>query len=299
MQLTDNLRGAALMMASMAAFTINDTCIKAIGGDMPLFQILTLRGLGAVLLIYALARHLGALRVRLPRRDWVLIGLRSVAEAAAAYFFLTALINMPLANVTAVLQMLPLTLTLCAALVLGERVGWRRMLAILLGFGGMLLIVRPGPDGFDIHAFYVLAAVGCVTVRDLSVRRMSARAPSMLVTLAASVTVLVFAAVLSLTEDWAPISGRSAGLLAGSVLFVFFGYLFSVLVMRAGDVSFTAPFRYTGLLCALLLGWLVFDHWPDPVTLLGAAIVVGSGLFALWREHTVIKTTRPAVRPRP
>lgn len=283
--MSPNSHGAVLMIGSMAAFTLNDACIKATGGAIPLFQLLTIRGVLSSVLIYALARHLGALNMRLARRDWVLIALRSLSEVGAAYFFLTALLNMPLANVTAVLQVLPLTVTVGAALFFRERVGWRRMLAIAVGFVGMVLIVRPGADGFSAHALYALVAVGFVTMRDLVTRRMSPEVPSMLVTLASAVAVLVFSALASLGVDWVPLDGRLALLLLGSSLFIIGGYVLSVAVMRVGDVSFIAPFRYTGLLWALILGWLVFGDWPDTVTLTGAAIVVLSGLFTLSRER--------------
>lgn len=273
------------MIGSMAAFTINDACIKATGGALPLFQLLTLRGIVSSLLIYALARHLGALTFRLPRGDWFLIALRSLAEVGAAFFFLTALMHMPLANVTAVLQVLPLTVTVGAALFFGERVGWRRMLAIAFGFCGMLVIVRPGPEGFNTYALYALAAVAFVTLRDLVTRRMSPEVPSMLVTLASAVAVLVFAAIASLGQEWVALDCRLVALVLGSSVFIIGGYVLSVAVMRVGEVSFVAPFRYSGLLWALILGWLVFGDWPDPVTLVGAMIVVLSGLFTLYRQR--------------
>lgn len=271
------------MMGSMAAFTLNDTCVKATDGALPLLQLLTLRGLISSILLYLLARRLGTLHLSMERSDAALLALRCISEVAAAYFFLTALMNMPLANVTAVLQVLPLTVTLGAALFFGERVGWRRMLAIALGFCGMLLIVRPGPEGFSLHAAYALAAVACVTVRDLVTRRMSAQVASMTVTLTSALAVFVAAGLASIWVDWVPLDGRSAALIAGASLFVMLGYLFSVLVMRVGEVSFTAPFRYTGLIWALGLGWVVFGHWPAPLTLLGAGIVAAAGLFTFYR----------------
>ncbi len=281
--MTPNAKGALLMMGSMAAFTLNDTCVKATHGALPLLQLLTLRGLISSVLLYLLARRLGALHLRMGRGDAVLLALRCAAEVAAAYFFLTALMNMPLANVTAVLQVLPLTVTLGAALFFGETVGWRRMLAIALGFGGMLLIVRPGPEGFSLHAAYALAAVACVTLRDLVTRRMSAQVASMTVTLSSALAVFVAAGIASLWVDWVPLDARSAALIGASSLFVMLGYLLSVLVMRVGEVSFIAPFRYTGLIWALGLGWAVFGHWPEPLTLLGAAIVAAAGLFTFYR----------------
>jgi S-adenosylmethionine uptake transporter len=283
MALSDNTRGALLMMASMAAFTFNDALVKTLGPDVPLFQMLFLRGVMASVLIWALARGLGKLHWRLPGHDWGLVGRRTLSEIGAAYFFITALYHMPIANVTAVLQILPLPVTLGAALVFGETVGWRRGLAIAAGFCGMLLIVRPGPDGFDHYAIYALVAVGFVTLRDLATRRMSAGVPPLTVTLLASVGVMLFAGCASLGTEWVGLQLRQWMLLAGAAVFILGGYLFSVLVMRVGEISFIAPFRYSSLLWALLLGYLVFGEWPDALTLTGAAIVVGAGVFTLIR----------------
>ncbi|MGR3760743.1 DMT family transporter [Roseobacteraceae bacterium NS-SX3] len=283
--MSPNQTGALLMMASMAAFTFNDTLVKLVGPELPLSQILVLRGAAASLLIYVLARWLGSLRLNLPRRDWLLVAGRCLAEAGATYFFLTALMVMPIANITAVLQMLPLTVTLGAALIFAEPVGWRRLAAILAGFAGMLLIVRPGAAGFEQGAGFALAAVACVTARDLFTRRMSPAVPSMTVTLMASLTVLGFGGLLSLTQDWQPVGGRELAMLAGAAGFIFAGYLCSVMVMRVGEIAVVSPFRYTGLLWALLLGWAVFGDWPQGLTLLGAVIVVAAGLFTFYRER--------------
>ena len=284
-----NLRGALLMMASMAAFTLNDSLLKLTDGALPLFQLLFLRGVLTTLLIFGLARSLGTIHFEISRRDWGLIVLRSLAEIGAAYFFLTALFSMPLANVTAILQVLPLTVTLGSALFFGEAVGWRRMLAIFIGFSGMLLIVRPGPDGFNIFALYALIAVVCVTVRDLSTRRLSSGVPSLTVTLTASLGITLFSGFASLGNEWMPVTLQQGALVAGASVFILGGYLFSVLVMRIGDVSFVAPFRYSGLIWALILGWFLFGDWPDALTLLGAAIVVATGLFTLYRERAALR----------
>lgn len=288
--MTPNVAGALLMMASMACFTLNDALIKATGGDVPLFQLLFLRGILATAFIGMLAVLRGTLKVRLGRQDWALIGLRSFSEVCAAYFFLTALLNMPLANVTAILQVLPLTVALGAALFFKESIGWRRMAAILVGFAGMLMIVRPGTEGFTIWSVYALVAVGCVTVRDLSTRRMSAAVPSLFVTLSASLAVLVAAGLASLTIDWVPVTPRLGGLILGASVFIIGGYYFSVQVMRQGDVSFIAPFRYTGLLWALALGWVMFGDWPAPMTLAGAGVIVATGLFTLYRERRLLRS---------
>lgn len=295
-QLSDNTRGALLMMASMACFTFGDACMKLASADLPLSQLLVLRGLFASLIIYLVARRMNALTLDLAARDWNLIALRAVAEVAAAWFFLTALFNMPIANVTALLQMLPLTVTLASAVFFGEPVGWRRWTAILIGFGGMLLIVRPGTEGFNAYSIYALIAVVCVTVRDLATRRMSAAVPSLTVTLSASLAVLAFAAVLSLGEDWQPLDASLWGLVAAMSVFIIGGYLFSVMTMRTGEVSVVTPFRYTGLVWALVLGWAIFGEWPVPLTFLGAGIIIATGVFTLLREARARRLQAKTVR---
>ena len=285
--MSPNTFGALLMMASMASFTLNDTLIKLTDGAVPLMQLLVIRGVLSSIMIVALARWLGRIHFRIGRQDWGLIALRSLAEVGAAYFFITALLNMPLANVTAILQVLPLTVAVGAALFFREPLGWRRMSAIMLGFLGMLLIVRPGPEGFSLWSVYALIAVLCVTVRDLATRRLSPDVPSMTVTLVAALTVMAFAGAASTTTEWVPLDTRLTLLICGASVFIIGGYFFSVQVMRVGEISFIAPFRYTGLVWALVLGWLVFGDWPSSLTLVGAAIVVATGLFTLYRERRV------------
>ncbi len=272
------------MMGSMAAFTINDTIVKSVGQEVPLFQLVAMRGSLATILVFVLARYLGALHLRFSPHDRWLVLARCLAELSATFFFLTALMHMPLANVTAVLQALPLTVTMGAALFFGESVGWRRTLAIAVGFVGMLLIVRPGPDGFSIYSIYALIAVASVTIRDLITRRMSAEVPSMVVTLATSLAVTVSFGVASAVEGWVPVTPTSGAMIASAAVFVLLGYLFSVMVMRVGEVGFVAPFRYSSLIWALALGWFVFGDWPDALTMAGAALIVGAGLFTLFRQ---------------
>lgn len=283
--LSDNLRGAGLMMVAMAAFTFNDTAIKALSAEVPLAQAIFLRGVLGTTLLYLAARAMGAIRLDLPRREWVLIALRSLADLGATYLFLAALMQMPLANLTAILQALPLTVALAAALVFREPLGWRRILAIAIGFFGVMLIVRPGTEGFDIYALYGLGAVGFVTVRDLAARRLSRETPSITVALAGALLITLSAGLVSMLDGWTPVAQRDLGLLAVAAFFIVAGYLTSVMTMRVGEIGFVSPFRYTGLLWALLLGWLVFGDWPRPLTLVGAALVVATGMFTLYRER--------------
>lgn len=272
------------MTASMAAITFNDTLMKMMAGEVPLYQLLFLRGLITSTLVGLIAWRMGAFAVHISPKDRTRILMRSLADTTAAFFFLTALFNMPLANVTAIVQALPLTITLAAWAFLGEPVGWRRFLAIGVGLLGVTLIIRPGADDFTIYSLYAMAAVACVTARDLITRTMSPEVPSMLAVFANSVAIMIVFGLMTIPGDWVAMTPRTWTLTGGASVLIIGAYLFAVMVMRVGDISFVAPFRYTGLLWALILGYVVFGDWPAPLTLLGAGIVVASGLFTLYRE---------------
>lgn len=283
--MSENLRGILLMCASMAAFTINDAFMKSVTQTLPLFQTIGLRGLIAVSGLLILCLATGAFRFRPNRRDGWLILLRSIADVVATIFFLEALLRMPLANLAAILQALPLLITLGAAVVYKDKIGWRRMTAILVGLIGVLIIIRPGTEGFDRWSLLGLASVACVVVRDLSVRPLQGQIPSTLVALGAAVAVTLMGWSGTVFQGWqAPTEWEVARIL-GAGLFLIVGYLTSVSAMRHGDVGLVAPFRYTSLLWAIVLGFLVFGNFPDGWTILGATIVVAAGLFTLWRER--------------
>ncbi len=285
MQLSDNARGAVYMMVAMAAFTLNDTAMKALTQGLPLFQAIAMRGTLTLCGLLLLARVMGQLQFRVPRRDGWVITLRSVAEVVSTVLFLAALMHMPLANISAIMQALPLAVTLAAAVLFKETIGWRRMTAILIGFGGVLIIIRPGPQGFDIWSLMGLASVAIVVVRDLSTRWISRSVPSVMVAVWSSASVTGAAYIASLFTGWQPLVPGQALLVVAAAAALLVGYLFSVMVMRVGDIGFVAPFRYTALIWAILLGWLAFGTWPDGFTLFGAGLVVATGIFTLWRER--------------
>lgn len=281
---TDNMRGAGYLAATMALFTLGDACTKFIGADIPLLQYLFLRGFLASILIAVLAWRTHALRFNLPRKDWALLLMRSGAEMIAVYFFLSALLRMEIANATAVLQVLPLTVALGATLFFKEPMGKWRVIAILIGFCGTLLIVRPGPSGFPVESIYALITVVFVTARDLLARRMSPAVPSLMGALIMALVVTAVSAIATLQAEWTPVSIDTGALIVLASFLIAGGYLFSVMSMRVGEITFIAPFRYTSLIFALIFGLLIFGDWPDNLTLLGAAIVISSGLFTLYRE---------------
>ncbi len=290
--LSPNLRGALYMTLSMAAFTLNDACVKLVAETVPLFQVIFLRGLGTTILLAIFVQMTTGLRPSWPRRDRPLIAGRTLAEIAAMVTFTLALTNMAIANATAILAALPLVVTLGAALVFGDKVGWRRLSAICIGFVGVLLIVQPGTDGFNIWSLLVLLSVLVITARDLFTRAFSPTVPTMTVAVLTAGAVCLVGGVLSLFTPWVALDLREAALIAAAAVLIIGGYVFGIMVMRVGEVGFVSPFRYTSLIFALILGLVVFDEFPNALALIGGVIVVSTGIFTLLRERMVARASR-------
>lgn len=289
---SDNLRGCIYMLLAMASFALGDTILKLVNSVLPLSQILVIRGLFAFVMLFALALLFRQLRS--PRT--VLSGaffLRLFGEVLATLFFLTALFNMPMANAAAILQALPLTVSLGAAYFFGEAIGWRRITAILVGFAGVLLIVQPGYEGFTIYSIYCLIAVCATTLRDLATRRLPSHIPSLFVSLVTVFVIVLIGLIMSIFEDWQPVSAREIGALGVASLFLMSGFFSIISAMRVGEVGVVTPFRYSVLIFAVVLGYLIFDEWPNALTITGSVIVVASGLYTLYRE-TIVHRRKPS-----
>ncbi len=285
MSLSDNARGALFMSVAMAAFTVNDACMKAVTQTLPLYQAIFLRGVLSAAALVVIAARMGGMRLSMAPGDRRWLILRTVGEVGGTLTFLTALRQMPLANLSAIMQFLPLAVTLAAAVFLHEPIGWRRLLAIFTGLAGVLIIVRPGAEGFDRWALVGLASVGFVVLRDLATRRMSSAMPSVTVAVAAALSVTATAAVLLPAEGWEAVAPGAAFLLGLAAACLIAGYLMIVVAMRVGDIGHVAPFRYVALVVAIGLGWAAFGQLPDGLTLLGAAIVVLTGIYSFHRER--------------
>lgn len=302
MPLSPNQRGALFMALSMAGFTVNDAVVKYLSLGMPMGQIIFFRGLIATVLIYYLARRAGALRpLRVAGSRWV--ALRAFGEIFGTLTFLIGLAHIPLGNATAIMQALPLAVTMGAALFLHEPVGWRRWTAILIGFAGVMLIVRPGVEGFSPYALFIVATVLFAAVRDIATRKIDPSVPSLFVSVVTAVTVTVSGPFLDWPTTWVALDLRNVTLLLVAAGLILCGYQFIILAMREGEISFVAPFRYTSLMFALVLGYAVFGDVPDLFMILGGLIVVGSGLYTLYRErvrtgaHDIAATSQPPQAP--
>jgi len=272
------------MVLSMAGFSINDALVKSLDGALPSTQVMGVRGLMLSALIALLLWQRG-LHHRLREALVPLVGLRAVMELMATIFFLTALGLLTLANISAILQVLPLAVTLGAALFFREPVGWRRWLAILVGFIGVLIIIRPGTSGFESASLLVVLSVVFATGRDLATRALPVAIPSLIVTAASAALVTVAGFLITLVAgSWVPMEWVHVQRLAMSSVFLFFGYQFVVLAMRTGEIAYVVPYRYTSLLWSVALGYLIFAEGLDQWTLVGSTIVIAMGLFTLYRE---------------
>lgn len=273
------------MVIAMAAFTCNDALVKSVTATMNTGQILFVRGLMTSVLVLVIAHWMGALGSwRVVLQPALL--LRLAAEILASLAYISALGAMPLANTSAILQALPLAVTLGAALFLGEKVGWRRWLAIIAGFAGVLIVIRPGPEGFSLAAIYVIASVVGAAARDLSTRRIASNVPSLFISVITAIAITVTGGALIVPMGgWQPMSGEILGRLAGASLLLLVGYQTIVLAMRSGEISFIAPFRYTSLIWAIAIGFLFFGEVPDFWMTVGVAIIVASGLYTFYREN--------------
>ena len=285
MRLNDNLLGAALMTCCVLAYVLNDAVMKLLFADIDFFQAIFLRGLVSLPPLLILALMTKTLLQKYSTKNQRLMIIRILAEIGTTVTFLTALKHMPLANVTAILQSLPLAITMAAAIFLGEPVGWRRWSAICVGFTGVLIIIRPGLAGFNSYSLLALAAVILLTVREISTRQLDNKVPTVTVALSTTLGITAFAALMLIGTEWAEINFVSWSLIIAAAAAVTVATLLSVVAMRTGDIGFVSPFRYTSLIGAIGLGILLFGEWPDGVTLLGAAIIAFAGIYSLYREQ--------------
>lgn len=283
-----NVTGIVAMLASMALFVVNDACVKLAGETLPLGEIILFRNSFATLYILAFATIYGGLTLPRdpPRRQ---LGWRMFAEAASTLFFLSGLIAMPIGDATAIAQFTPLAMTAAAAVYLKEPVGWRRWLAAIAGFIGVMLIARPGSGAFNPAALLVLAAVGLVVMRDLITRQITRAVPTLTLTLMSAAVVVPTGLALAPFEVWSwPGSREIALLLAGGACLTL-AYALIIVAMRAGEVSVVSPFRYAVILFALVIGYGIWGEVPDDVQWLGIAILTLAGVYTLHRERKTLK----------
>ncbi|BAQ69880.1 hypothetical protein NHU_02733 [Rhodovulum sulfidophilum] len=283
----DNMRGIMLMVAAMAAFALEDMFVKKVAATLPIGQILTLLGMGGGIIFALMALRRGQRlwsRALLSRP----VLLRNSGEIVGTLCYVTAIALTPLASASAILQATPLAVTLGAALFMGAQVGWRRWTAISVGFAGVLIVVRPGLDGFEPASIFAVVAVFGLALRDLATRATPRNVGSLqLSAYGFFMLVPVGLVMMAFVQGPVAIDRTDALSLLGALVMGVSGYYAIVEAMRVGDVAVVTPFRYTRLIFALVIAMAAFGEHPDTMTLVGAAVIISSGLYTLWRERAL------------
>ena len=292
--MNDNLRGILAITASATGFVTNDALVKLATTELPTGEIIFLRGLLATSIMGLVASsgdhwRSPVILLRLPML------IRLVAAALSTLFVVAALRHLPLATTSAILQVGPLVVTAGSALLLGAHVGWRRWTASVVGFLGVLLVIKPGTASFVPAIWLALGALMCSATRDLTTRFVDRSVPSILVTFAASASVTVAGLALLPFESWVVPNLRASLLLSAAAACLFVAYHLGVIAMRTGEISVVAPFRYSMIVLALIFSYAFWGHVPDPMAMLGIAVICLAGLYLLYRERIHLQRTPRAV----
>ncbi len=277
-----SLRGIGLMVAGSALITLNDAVAKWLSSTYPVGQILTLRGAFFLVPVLALVWHGGglrALRVHSIRGQ----AYRAALFVAASVLFVTAVGLMPLPTVIALTFASPLFITALAPAMLGEHVGWRRWLAVLVGFAGVVLIVRPFQEGWQWVALIPVAGALVSSLRDIATRRITAYESSASILFYAALAVIVLGLATS-PFGWQPVAAFDLMLFALQGLAMGGAHYLMVESFRISEAALVAPFKYTGFIWAMIYGASIWGDYPDATTLAGAGVILASGLYILHRE---------------
>ncbi|WP_026481412.1 DMT family transporter [Ahrensia sp. 13_GOM-1096m] len=281
----NNLRAIILMVVSMALFAVEDAMIKFSSLKLDVGQILFVLSL-AGFISFAIIARLQNEKLFTAKLLKTPVVLRNLGEVIAAFAFVTALTRMPLSNASAILQATPLMVTLGAAIFLKEPVGWRRWSAILIGFTGVIIIIRPGMAGFNAASILALIGVAGISLRDLATRRVDVNISTAVVSAIAFLTLAIPSYFLmEFQGGWQPINSATFWYLFTACLVGPAGYYCIVHSVRLGEMGTIAPFRYTRLIFAIFIGYFFLQERPDLLMIIGSILVIASGIYAIYRER--------------
>jgi drug/metabolite transporter (DMT)-like permease len=294
--LSANRRGIFAICGSMAAYTINDAMVKEIARNYPIGEVIFIRGVMTTILIGAVALAFGHARDFRKVRSRPIL-LRSVCDGISTGFFVFALVHMKLADLAAVLQVSPLILAALSVLLYREAVGWQRWTAIVVGFMGTMFIIKPTPGSFDVWALVALATAISSALRETQTRQIDRSVPTLVIAFMGSVAIVMVGIGCAPFEQWQMIPFRDVAMLGTAAAFVGIATYLMALAFRGVDLSVVAPFRYSYLLTSAIAGYLVFSELPDAWSLVGAVLIVASGLYALHRESVQRRELTAKVTP--
>ncbi|MBB4267400.1 EamA family transporter [Roseospira visakhapatnamensis] len=288
--LSCNARGILFILLSALVFSAMGGMIKYVGGELHTFQIVFFRCLFGLLTLVLFLRGQGW-RVYQTRRPW-LHALRVTVGISAMFALFHAVTHMDLAAAISITYARPLFMILLAILVLGEVVRWRRGLATLVGFLGVLVVMRPDPGSLDIDALAALASAALVAGAMTLVKILSATdRPLTILMWFATGAVIVSAGPALMVWRWPEPWTWVLAVLIGAAASL--GQYLAVRAYREGEATLVTPFDYSQILWATLIGVLVFAEVPDTWTLVGAAIIIGSALYIMHREAQLGRPVPP------
>lgn len=287
---TSPLRGILLLMAGSAVLVLSDAITKLLAARYPVGQIICIRAVFTLIPILLLAWHAGGLqtlRIRNVRMQIV----RAACAVASSALFIAGLIYLPLADCTAIAFSGPLFVTALATPILGEQVGWRRWSAVAIGFAGVLIMLQPSGDSFHWAALLPLLGAMAGSVRDIVTRKVRLSA-SPLAVLAFTMAAMALAGLWTLPFGWEPVTGNDLLLLATSGILLGGAQYLVIHAFYLAEASVIVPYKYMSLIWAALLGYAMWGDVPDRWLVVGAALVVGSGLYIMHRESRLARRGR-------
>jgi drug/metabolite transporter (DMT)-like permease len=292
----NTLRAGLYMVITTACFVGGDTCIKLIGTTLPLGQVICLIGFVSTIFLLIVCGQQGILK-SLPMIFTRLVLWRSLFDVLGSFMFVSALMHMPLANLSSVMQSVPLVVVVVAVIFLSEKAGLARSAAVIAGFIGVLLIVKPSPQTITIYECLAVGAVIVVAFRDLVTKRIPAEVPLLIIALANAIFISLGGFGIGMLQGFENIEAWQWALLLGAGLLVTISYFFIVATVRLGELSATAPFRYSEVVFAIIAGILVFDEYPDAIAYFGMGLVIAAGLFAAHREAAQTRDAKAELMP--
>jgi drug/metabolite transporter (DMT)-like permease len=286
-------RGVAAMIAAMALFTGNDTCVKLLSSTLPTGQIMVVRGVFAVLLAALLllplwwrrGSQLGhALQWRETFKNRSVL-VRVSLEMLSAFAFITSVAVLPLANATTLFMATPLLMATMLSLFTDEKLDRRAWGLVILGFLGVVLIVRPNPYDFQPIGLFALFSAFTSALRDLVTRTLPKTIPTETITFLTTLGVFIAGFIIGARETWQPLSALTPHLplLIAAAVFLTLGNLAVVFAFRGTPVAVISPFRYTAVPVSVIAGLLFFGDIPDGISFIGMALIVGCGWLTLQR----------------
>lgn len=296
--MTENARGLVAILIGSTALVVNDALVKLLSAELPSGELIVIRGvLATILLIAGVAVFRAARPIRILFTPMMLVRLFSAA--IATLFIVISLRHLPLPIVNTVIQVTPLAATAGAAVIYREHVGWRRWLATLIGFLGVLLIAKPGGATFGAAAYIVLTALLFTTMRDLTTRGLDRDIPSIFVAAGSSAAIAVGGFLMIPFEAaWVAPSARAWLLMAMSAACLFVANTFVIAGLRTGEIAVIAPFRYAPVPLSLFLGYWWWGDLPDGTAFLGIGLVIAAGVYTLHRErHGFALARKPVPSP--